>query len=379
MKRLLITVVGIAGLTVAGLAGCGWFGGEDSEATDEDFPELGADSQSAEPAEAAATGSLKLNLKVGDRFPLMKTVKQTLSQRSLRGQIISSSELNLLLTITVDEVQESRTRMSVRYNSVRYTHDIAGEKVLYDSSVTTSRIPKEAQAYHGLVNNGFSFWLGADNKIIELVGFNDFLGRSVRNVPIDERQAVFNELEKMSGEEGIANFVDDSIGLLPYGNGAVETSPVINVGHTWERKRQVVRPVPMYLSTKYTLKELNNKVALIDVIGTISPSTTFHPSSQNGANLTIRSGHCFGDCTIDRATGLPLNSQIERFLDMTVQLASGVEFEQQKQIVTTIRTFPAQNTAQPGVSTPSRIQQAAARAAETAPDRATPAAYQQNR
>jgi len=58
--------------------------------------------------------------------------------------------------------------------------------------------------------------------------------------------------------------------------------------------------------------------------------------------LYIRGGKSFGSCLIDRKTGLPLESKIERFLETTVKLASGKEFEQQKEIVTTIRAFPHQ-------------------------------------
>ncbi|QDU07771.1 hypothetical protein [Gimesia aquarii] len=40
----------------------------------------------------------------------------------------------------------------------------------------------------------------------------------------------------------------------------------------------------------------------------------------------------------------PFPSQIERFMETIVKLANGREFEQQKQIVTTIRVFPHQES-----------------------------------
>ncbi|MFO1022528.1 MAG: hypothetical protein U0903_17795 [Planctomycetales bacterium] len=60
--------------------------------------------------------------------------------------------------------------------------------------------------------------------------------------------------------------------------------------------------------------------------------------------MTVRAGQHYGSCTIDRRTGLPINSQINEDLAMKVKLPSGKEFDQRKQTITIIRAFPAQDT-----------------------------------
>ena len=366
------------------IPGCGWWGDDDEDAIDEDFSELALTAEKSKSKPSPTSGKLELKLKVGDRFPLLKTVKQTLSQSSADGGLITStSELNLLLAINVEEIRDGDKRMGVRYLSVRYTHDVAGRKIQYDSNSPQAPIPESAQAYHGLVNNGFSFWIGADNQIKELVGFNDFLRRCVEKVPFEKRQAVWMKLAETSGEDGIANFVDDSIGLLPYNVDEKDNGTIVKVGKSWTRKRQIVRPSPMYLTTTYTVKELSDTVAEIDIIGRVAPAATFGPANQpnKDVKLTINGGHCYGDCSIDRETGLPIKSKVERYLSMSVQLANGVKLEQRKLIETTVRAFPDKGAAKT-VDAPahSGVSQASAtRGSINKNDRAARASFERKR
>jgi len=288
---------------------------------------------------------LELNLAVNQRFPMIKTVEQTLSQASAAGISHSKSKLELILALTVEEIKaDGRKRFKVRYTGVKYSHNIAGEQVQYDSHHSTGPVPPAMQAYQRLVNNGFSFWIGPDNKIVELVGFEEFLQRCLQNTPASQRETVLAKISESSGDDGIANFIDDSIGLLPYNIDENHKGGAIRVGETWMKTRRLTQPIPMVLKTEYTLRELNDKTATINIAGDIAASKISSPINQNGKSvqLYIRGGKSFGTCLIDRKTGLPLKSQIDRFLEMTVKLANGKEFEQQKQIVTTIRAFPHQ-------------------------------------
>lgn len=289
---------------------------------------------------------LELNLSVNQRFPMIKTVEQTLSQASTAGISHSKSKLELILALTVEEIHaDGRKRFKVVYTGVKYSHNIAGEQVSYDSNRSTGPAPPEVQAYQRLVNNGFSFWIGPDNKIVELVGFDEFLKRCLQNTPPEQLETVLAKIAESSGDDGIANFIDDSIGLLPYNIDENHKGGAIRVGETWMKTRRLTQPIPMVLKTEYTLRELNDKTATINIAGDIASSKINSPMNQKGnsVQLHIRGGKTFGTCLIDRKTGLSLESKIDRFLETTVKLANGKEFEQQKQIVTTIRAFPHQD------------------------------------
>ncbi|VAX42698.1 hypothetical protein MNBD_PLANCTO02-459 [hydrothermal vent metagenome] len=292
----------------------------------------------------AQSEQLELNLNVGDRFPLIKTVEQTLSQKVETGSNVSFSKLELLLAIEVKAVlSDGRKRLWVDYQRVQYSHDVAGEHVQYDSAKPKQHVPQAALVYQGLVGNGFAFWLGANNKITKIEKFDEFLKRCVRHAPASVRKQLLMKLYETTGDEGVANFIDDSIGLLPYFAEEKNKQTYVTIGDSWKRRRQVVRPLPMYYDSLYTLRSINPRTAIIDVSGTIRPSTTMAKKKGDKFSMTVRGGRSFGECTIDRKTGLPLISEVTRYIDMQVTPAEGKPFNQQKMIVTKIRAFPQQD------------------------------------
>ena len=346
-------------LFVMSFSGCGWMNQEDDLATDDSMsefddsdeqPETGAKLTSAKNNKSE---TLELRLKVGDRFPLMKTVEQRLKQISKTGgpAIESTSMLTLTLAIDVEEISDGLKKLGVRYLRVRYEHDIAGEKLRYDSAVPETMIPEAAQVYHGLVDNGFSFLLGADNRIVKVIDFDGFLKRCARHAPPAQQRELITKLVTTQEDEGIANFVDDSIGLLPYNIDSTHAGCMVKVGDFWRKSRQIMRPIPMTVDSKYSLTSLNDRYANIEVFGEITPSKLAHVADGVAQRvgltdkMNLRNGHCFGNCTIDRETGLPIQSRVVRQMEMTLELPNGAKFDQQKSVTTTIRAFPQQGAA----------------------------------
>ncbi|MEX0726560.1 MAG: DUF6263 family protein [Planctomycetaceae bacterium] len=339
------------------LPGCGWFGSEAEESAENDISIPGLDDLGDEAAAdgeavpvAAEAKNLSLNLAVGDRFPLIKTVEQIVTQSSGGETITSNSLLKMILEINVEEVKDDRTRLSVRYHHINYTQDVNGERLFYDSKQGGQQLHPSVAAYQGMVDNEFSFWVGRENGIEELVGFQDFLQRCFRHVPPAERQATLNQMTSASGDQGVANFIDDSIGLLPYGaeeesDGKSGLSP----GDVWKRDRKVELPVPMQISDKCLLSDLTDTVATIDIHGMIGPvnSDAYRASERQQLQIEVRGGSSTGRCVIDRQSGLPIQSKIERQIDMTVRMPDGQKFDQQKQIITTIAAFPTNNVSEP--------------------------------
>ena len=148
-----VSLLVLASLTL--LFGCG---SEDSESQTqlpdwltEDNSDLSdsADANSEEAplltAPALDKTSLDLQLAPGERFPLRKVVEQELKQASLDGRPqISRSRLELMLAMTVEDVQAGKTLMRVKYDRVKYSHEVAGELVEYDSGNPRSRSPVQS-------------------------------------------------------------------------------------------------------------------------------------------------------------------------------------------------------------------------------------------
>lgn len=346
-------------------AGCeGWGGGQETADAESEYSidgdESVADSEGAKqkesqtaeastPAEAVAAippagdqkpQSLKLNLKVGDRFPLIKSVTQVLYQEMDNKRAKSQSLLELTMSLSLEEFTEANERkFGVTYHRVRFQQDLLGKTVQFDSQVPADNVPAEAVPYQGLVNNGFSFWIGSNNQINKVEGFQQFLDRCLSAIPAERRAQARAMLSVSSGSEGIANFIDDTIGLLPPSQ--------VKIGDHWSLTQHRQQPVPFDLTTRYSLQGLNDNIAEINILGSISnPAPAETTAAQKSKiNMTVRGGQHYGSCTIDRRTGLPINSQINQEIAMRVKLPSGKEFDQRKQTITIIRAFPAQETA----------------------------------
>ena len=300
--------------------------------------DLGTASRRPSRSEREPRGELKLSLQPGVQFPLKKNIRTTLVQTAGdQTEQRIQTDLGLLMAIQVVDVKDGRTLMKVRYNRVDFEQSMDGQKTAYHSSNPPAQIPLAAQAYHDMVNDGFSFWIGKDNQISETVDFQPFLQRCLAHVPPAQQKQVLLGMEAGTDENGISDFVDNTIGLLPAGR---EVTP----GQEWMRSRNIGRPVPMVVQNKYTLHELTNTEDVVRISGEIVPSHTINriqqASDKSDVNVTVLGGSTSGICTIFRETGLPKDSYTERVVHMTVTMGDDLTFDQKKTVLTRVEAFP---------------------------------------
>lgn len=370
------------------LPGCGYFGGA---ASDEDSDLTAMDGDKASSVDDAANAlsmdslpdaqALELKLDVGARFPLMKTVETRLTQNDKSGISVNTSRVEMMLSLVVDEVRPDGSKvLTARYHRVQYDQDVAGKRVSYSSERSTEPVPTEALLYSGLANNGFSFRLGPNNKIVELMGFNDFLHRCLRNVPPDQAASVQQQLEAIKSQDGIANFIDESIGLLPYSDDPAHPAVAVKVGMNWDLEaRRIDVPIPMVATMKCMLKELNKHSAEITMVGSIKgpPNLVKMFAADGEVSIFVRGGNCTGSCLVDRATGMPMRSEINRSLDMIVETHDGNKIQQNKSTLSTITSFLDQNprstqSSERPLQTPARVTQASEKRTTGSEDDADP-------
>lgn len=291
--------------------------------------------------ENADAERLALNLNVGEKFPLVKSITQTVHQFGQGGDRRSQSKLDIMIVLTVLDHPKTGPNagaylFEVKYHKVKYDQNLLGQKLRFDSENIGAAVPPELQTYQRLIGNGFSFWLNADNQIGELVGFDEFLKRCLEGTASSNQVQASNLIANTTGSEGLANFVDDSIGLLP--------PTAIRMGDTWSMDHQVLQPIAMKISSRYSLTSLDDTSAEISILGQIAPIASASTDGKNRPlNVVVEGGQVFGSCTIDRRSGLPIHSQVNQEITMRVKMADQPEFRQKKQSITTIRAFPQQN------------------------------------
>ncbi|MEZ6123240.1 MAG: DUF6263 family protein [Planctomycetaceae bacterium] len=297
-----------------------------------------AASSAGAPIRTATHQQLKLKLERGDQFALVKTVRQNLVQKSSHYPATASTQLELHMQIQVADQKPDAVLLNVQYVRVRYFHDVNGDTASFDSAAGAPA-PENMLPYAGMVNNGFSFWLDADHRIQQMQGYEEFLQRCVQLVPEQRRQTLLTELAGKFGDDGVANFVDDTIGLLPAGNDVPSTG--IQVGDVWYRERKLEYPTPVRMKSSCRLLALTADRAEIDITGTIDSGNQAPEMTRvGGPEILLRGGRTMGSCTIDRASGLPLSLNRSRYLTMQITTADGVMVDQEKQIETSLQSTP---------------------------------------
>lgn len=337
------------------LSGCSW----DSNAPEEEVTEAAPVDPAEEPAPpvrrpavrpagvpgvaAAPAGESSAAAERPSALGMTKSVVQHLRQQTAEGWSASRSALDLSMTIAADETagapsinpsdrQQGVLRYLVRFHRIKLQQDLPGELPLsYDSDSFGAVVPPAARPYQGLKENGFRFSLNRDRQLVEVVGFDQFLDRCLLPVTPDERAAVRASLPVHSPTDGLAFFVDESIGLIP--------TEVTRAGDTWMRTTQVTHPVPIVSTIRYTLRQMTADWADVELVGTFGPPpATGAPAGA--VQVFVRGGRLSGECRVDRRSGLPVRSRVDQSLEMTVRLDDGTEFEQIKSTVATLTTDP---------------------------------------
>lgn len=295
-------------------------------------------------AQAAPADLVDLQLRVeqGDRFPLIKTVEQQVVQSSQAATANAVTRLQLSLTLTVVESDPESTVFDVRYTRVHYAHNVNGQHTVYDSGTPGTAIPYDAVPYAGLIGQGYAVRVGRNHQVIELIGHDQFMQRCLARVPADRRQSLMNETAVRFGDQGVAGFVPDTLGILPF-NDKVQPDLACRVqeGDSWTLERTLMQPVPVHLDSTCRLVRVTPTMAEIDMAGRITPGQTYAAGSGSVRDsVRILGGTTEGVCTVDRHLGLPLEVRRRELLNLQVSTESGAVIDQEKRITTEIRIFP---------------------------------------
>lgn len=309
---------------------------------------------------------------VGERIPYLKTVEQELTQPTPNGSFTSRSRTDFMLSLTVEETTPDRVRWNVRYERVRHSLEMGETSFVFDSAAPQAQVPPEALQYQGLAGNGFSFWRGTDNRIMEFGGFEQFLARCFATLSPEQQNAIVAQYAQVPNEQRLGTFVDESLNYLaPSGT---RTNATFQIGDRWVRTESISQPVSFEINQQLSVEGADQNTIQLQSISTFAPKADYgNPASeQREVQVALSGGRAFGEYRFDRRTNLPITAKSERNLEMTVTLADGSRFTQQTRVMTTLQVAGASA----GISAPavqSEIQQVS-----TSPAAPAPAAFTQS-
>lgn len=271
-----------------------------------------------------------VQLRVGDQFPFLKTIQQTVVQKTTdqtlqsQDQVTAQTLMQLTMLLSVLDSSASGYLIQVRYDRVQYSQTVNGNQQSFDSAARLPNgqmkhpVPAGIETYAGMVGAGFRFTLTKDNKVASTHGLALFLDQCVSAAPFEQRVALRSSLEQRFQSGAIAELIDESIGMLPYGSSGARA------GDVWVTDRQLQHQSPTQMQTTYRLVSTSNNAAEIGLTGRIQ--------SAAGASFRISDGRTMGTCLVDLTTGLPLHSQQSSYLKIGAQQTSQRSVEITKKI-----------------------------------------------
>ena len=323
-----------------GFAGCGQAPSADRSAIELEFPDENGGAAASDPAGPASV------LRPGERFVFRRVLKTGLTQPGGVEPLLTRATSEVEFSITFEghsippvhaEESElgpaSRTAsLSARQFHLRFQHcrqtvefpDGTSER--FDSMENSLTPAVGTVGCHGLMGNGFRFWLSTRGELLAIDDFPAFLDRCSQALPEGPARQQFREdLEETWGSENPALVLADLVGLIP-----IRAS---EVGQRWVESRTLAPTERQQSATEYALVASEASQESLEWSG----RQTTRGTVQSDARLRIRSlgADWQGSARIETRSGFCLDLLETQQSRMAVQTPSGREFVQSR--TTTLR------------------------------------------
>jgi hypothetical protein len=342
-KRVVPHVL-LAWLAIWSLAGCGSQVAVDPSSVDLEFPE---EDQGGE-AEANSAGDT--GLQPGDRFGFSRRLTTVLTQPGAGEPCETRALSHLELTIVFEgfsippSLIESDARVSVRPGEPparqfqlgflrcrQLTEFPDGRREVFDSLNASQTPTRGIVGCHGLMGNGFRFWLSERGELLAVDDFAGFLDRCSEAVSDSRARRQFRrDLEETWGSENPAQLLHDWVGLIPV--------RVQDVGQRWVESRPISPVERLQSSTEYSLVRQQERQQSLEWAG----RQTSRGSPQVDGEIEVRSlgADWHGSARIELGSQLCVDLLETHQSRMAVRTATGREFTQSRTTTLRIERLP---------------------------------------
>jgi len=184
---------------------------------------------------------------------------------------------------------------------------------------------------HGLMGNGFRFWLSERGELLAVDDFAGFLDRCSEAVPDSRGRLQFRrDLEETWGREDPTQLLHDWIGLIPVRGQ--------EVGQRWVESRPISRADRLQSSTEYSLVQQGERQQTLEWAG----RQTSRGTPQVDEDIEIRSlgADWHGSARIETGSQLCLDLLETHQSRMAVRTSKGREFIQSRTTTLRIERVP---------------------------------------
>jgi hypothetical protein len=326
------------------LVGCGSQVAVDRSSVDLEIPE---DEQEGE---VPGNPPSDTRLHPGDRFGFSRRLTTVLTQPGSSEAYETRALSHLEMTIVFEgfSIPPSLIDADARVNArpgepparqfqlgflrCRQIHEFPdGTREVFDSLNSPQTPTQGIVGCHGLMGNGFRFWLSERGELLAVDDFAGFLDRCSEAVPDSRGRLQFRrDLEETWGREDPTQLLHDWIGLIPVRGQ--------EVGQRWVESRPISRADRLQSSTEYSLVQQGERQQTLEWAG----RQTSRGTPQVDDDIEIRSlgADWHGSAGIEIGSQLCLDLLETQQSRMAVRTPTGREFTQSRTTTLRIERLP---------------------------------------
>ena len=264
---------------------------------------------------------LSFNPEKGAKYLYSQDILQQVTQTVMGQEMPMTTDMSMTYVMDVNDNNQKEIKTQFTYQDISYTISSAMINMKYDSKKAVEN-PTEMDKmmntmFSTMIGKPFNVNVASDGSVNSVTGMDaigdDMVKAATSGNPMGAQ--IGASMKQQFSDEAMKGLFEQSLKIYP-------NNPV-KQGDNWNIE-QVVSQSGMnsVTKTKYTLKEIKNNIATVQVESTI----TMKPSPAAGMEGEL-SGTQTGTMLIDTKTGLPVSSDISQSIKGTVK-AQGMDITQ---------------------------------------------------
>ena len=249
-----------------------------------------------------------------------KTYEQTISLTSATKQTFNGIEqeveqaVSAKTSMELKESGEKTDTYTMWYNNINLGVSQGGQEQKFNSDTTLlATVDPMSSLFSHLTNSKFEAIFDRKGKIQSVSGLEEIITDATSGLG-PQGAAIAPELSASFGDNGLTKNLEMITAILP--------DEPIKIGSTWTNTQFTSSGLPLILNNTYTLKNVDNGVATIDVAGKLSVDPNNSSTNLQGMEATyFMDGTRTGTIQMEVATGWVKSAEFNDSIAGSITLA----------------------------------------------------------
>jgi hypothetical protein len=268
---------------------------------------------------AQKTYVLRQNYPTGYRYDFSITSDQIINQKIGGQHVHLTQNIGTDYTFDITEGHSGEKDVKVTYNKIFMKSVGMGNTMIFNSDDQDST---KKNPFSGLKGASFYMIVTPNGAIKSVAGIDIMLNKMAAKMTTDTSQVkqIKDALSKQFSAEVVKQTMESSFKIYP--------DRAVKIGDSWTVDTKMQMSMPIETITQYTLKEVQDGIAILSVKGTLVSKGNFE--AMGNKMETDLKGTNSGEASLDIKTGIVLNShlRVELYGKMK-SMGQDIDFEMQ--------------------------------------------------